>query len=490
MRESGLLLHISSLPSPGGIGTFGRAAYAFVDFLKRSGVGIWQMLPLGPTGYGDSPYQSFSTFAGNPYFIDLEQLCADGLLAAAEIAFSDPEPCRVDYGRLYETRYPLLRQAFSRADAALLQRVDGFASARPWVDDYALFMALKAEFGGKPWTEWPMALRRREPGAMADCRARLAPEIAFQRFMQYLFDAHWSRLRAYAAAQGVRLMGDLPIYVSMDSADVWSAPEAFQLDSDYRPTAVAGVPPDYFSADGQLWGNPLYDWDAMARSGYRWWIERMRAAAEKFDIVRLDHFIGFANYYAVPADSDTARVGEWRIGPGMPLFDAIRSALPQLRLVAEDLGVVSDRVLALKAEAGFPGMKVLDFAFGSGADNWHLPHNATRACVLYTGTHDNEPIRGWWASAPEHERAYAAAYLGLAGEADLCESMIRLAYASVADTVIVPMQDYLELGTEGRMNRPSTLGGNWAWRMPEDAASDALSARIAHFNRTFGRWNG
>lgn len=487
MRRSGLLLHISSLPSPGGIGTLGKAAYDFVDFLKASGTAIWQMLPVNPTSYGDSPYQSFSTFAGNPYFIDLPTLETDGLLEPSDYLPLVRDDLSVDYEYLYRTRPVILHRAFTKGGNALQSDIDAFSRQNPWLDDYALFLALKDHFNGLPWTEWDEDIRLRKPEAVAGWRSQLFEEIRYHRFVQFLFFRQWEALRDYAHRQGILLMGDLPIYVALDSSDVWTSPDAFLLGEDKRPAEVAGVPPDYFSEFGQLWGNPLYNWDAMKRDGFSWWIARLGATAKLFDMVRLDHFIGFANYYAIPAFSPDARVGEWRLGPGIALFEKIRQKLPQLTIIAEDLGVVSPRVQALLKKTGFPGMKVLDFAFGSDRDNWNLPHNLKQNCVLYTGTHDNDPILGWWEGAGEEERAFTLEYLGLDDDSTLCDTMIRAAFLSVADTVIVPMQDYLELGREARMNCPGTLGGNWQWRMRDGAANAGLAERILSLNESADR---
>lgn len=403
-RSSGILMHISSLPSPYGIGTLGREAYAFVDFLAEAGQRYWQLLPLGPTGVFDSPYQSFSTYAGNPYFIDLDLLRDEGLLEENDYCTLDfgTDADRADFGKLYRNRYPVLRRAYARyrerdgweeALSALMQR-------EPWLPDYALFMALKSHFGGLAWTHWPdEAIRTRRPEALVRYRALLREEIGFHAFVQGCFFRQWEALRAYVAKRGVRLIGDLPIYVPLDSADVWTEPAQFQLDETLAPVAVAGVPPDSFSATGQLWGNPLYDWDAMESDGFSWWIDRVRAAGRLYDVVRIDHFRGLASYWSVPADASTAECGEWRKGPGMKLVGTLQREVGDVRLIAEDLGFLTEDVIRLREEAGLPGMKIVQFAFDSREKSDYLPHNYKRNCICYTGTHDNTTARGWFSDA-------------------------------------------------------------------------------------------
>lgn len=489
-RGSGVLLHISSLPSPHGIGTLGKAAYAFVDFLKAAGFGIWQVLPIGPTGFGDSPYQSVSTFAGNPYFIDLDLLVRDGLLRAREVAglARGGDGMRVDYGRVYKTRQRILRKAYKRAYRRMAGSVEAFARDNPWLPDYALFSALKDRFGGRAWSEWPdEAARMRRPGAAARYEALLGADIRFHQFVQYLFFTQWNALKAYASDNGILIFGDMPIYVAMDSADTWATPEAFLLDAERRPVCVAGVPPDYFSEDGQLWGNPLYDWEWHKKEGYGWWTRRMRAMLALFDLVRIDHFIGFANYYAVPAGAKTARDGEWRSGSGIGLFQQLARALPALPIVAEDLGAAMLKVQKLRRECGFAGMKVLGFAFASDETNPHLPHNVSADTVLYTGTHDNDTTLGWWQKAGEGERRFAADYLGLGEDGGICRALIKAAYNSAADMVIIPMQDFLELGSEARMNTPGTVGGNWQWRVLPGQLGGALADELRSLNEAYGR---
>ena len=491
MGKSGVLMHISSLPSPYGIGTMGRSAYAFADFVADSEMSVWQVLPVGPTGYGDSPYQAFSTFAGNPNLVDLGLLLEEEILAEEDLAGLDfgSDPTRVDYGRVITAHDTALRRAFARAGERLAEEVNAFAEKNPWLADYALFMALKAHFGGASWQEWPdEAIRLRQPEAMAHYSALLAGEIEYIRFVQYLFFKQWNALKKYANGRGVKLLGDMPIYVAPDSSDLWANPELFLVDAARRPAVVAGVPPDYFSREGQLWGNPLYDWDAMERENYAWWIERLRAMCSMFDMLRIDHFIGFARYYAIPADAPNALSGEYRPGPGMKLFRAVRAALGELPLVAEDLGVITPEVEALLKEAGFPGMRVLQFAYGGDDTNMHLPENVGANMVLYTGTHDNDTAVGWWASAGAEEKAFARHKLGMRpDENDIADALIRAAYGSAALLCIIPMQDYLGLGTEARMNVPATLGGNWCWRMLPGAADAALATRIARLNEQYRR---
>lgn len=491
MGKSGVLLHISSLPSPYGIGAMGRAAYAFADFVADSGMSVWQVLPVGPTGYGDSPYQAFSTFAGNPNLIDLELLVQEGILAQedlAGLAFGS-DPASVEYGRIVVSHDTALRRAFARAGGRLAEEVEAFAQGAPWLADYALFMAVKAHFGGVSFQEWPdEAIRLREPAAMAHYGALLAEEIQYIRFAQYLFFKQWRALKAYANARGVKLLGDMPIYVAPDSSDLWANPELFLMDEARRPSFVAGVPPDYFSAEGQLWGNPIYDWEAMEREGYTWWIARLRAMCGMFDMLRIDHFIGFARYYAIPAGAANALSGEYRPGPGMKLFRAVRAALGELPLVAEDLGVITPEVEALLKEAGFPGMRVLQFAYDSDERNMHLPENIGANTVLYTGTHDNATTVEWWAGAGAAEKAFVRRKLGMHQEDDdIAGALIRAAYGSTALLCIIPMQDYLRLGAGARMNEPSTLGGNWRWRMLPGAADAALMTRILCLNKQYRR---
>jgi len=453
-----------------------------VDFLVRGGQSCWQILPVGPTSYGDSPYQSFSSFAGNPYFIDLDLLAEQGLLKPEEyrgLHWGDG-PRAVDYLALYENRFTVLRLACSRlrpADLTRLARECGDLS--DWLEDYALFMALKQSHGGRPWLEWPEGERLRKPEALAEARENLAGEIEFWKRIQLLFFSQWRSLKEYANSRGISIIGDLPIYVSIDSADVWASPEQFQLDGEGRPTEVAGCPPDGFSADGQLWGNPLFDWDAMRAGGYRWWIRRIAAQFRLFDTLRIDHFRGFDEYYAIPAGDSTARNGRWRPGPGIGFFRAVEAALGPRDIIAEDLGFLTPSVRKLLEETGYPGMKVLEFAFDSrDTGGGYLPHCYTPHCVAYTGTHDNDTILGWLATAPAEDAALARAYLRLSEQEGCHWGMMRSAWASVADLAVMQLQDLLGLGSEGRMNTPSTLGGNWRWRALPGEFSPELAARL------------
>ncbi len=492
MRSSGILMHLTSLPSPYGIGTMGACARQFVDFLRAAGQSLWQILPLGPTGYGDSPYQSFSTFAGNPYLIDLDELAAGGLLSPSDYNGLDwgDDPGRVDYGKLYQTRYPVLRKACKALLAGPAGDYRAFCERNAfWLEDYALFMAVKGACEGKPWTNWDPAVRDRDRAALRLLRENLAADLDFWRGTQYLFFRQWSALKRYANRQGVRIIGDLPIYVSADSADVWAHPEQFRLDGDRKPVEVAGCPPDGFSATGQLWGNPLFDWDFMERDGFAWWVHRVAWQFELCDVLRMDHFRGFEAYYAIPYGESTAKNGRWRPGPGIKLFRTLEQALGKKDIIAEDLGFLTPAVHRLREEAGFPGMKVLEFAFDSrdGEGPAYLPHNYPPDCVAYVGTHDNEPVMGWLATARPEDAAYARSYLHLdEGEGENW-GMMEAVWASAAGWTVVQMQDVLGLGSEGRMNTPSTLGGNWAWRAPEGFDSPKLAARLRRQMERYGR---
>ena len=474
-------MHISSLPGPYGIGTMGDNAYRFVDFLQRAGQTWWQILPIGPTSYGDSPYQSFSSVAGNPYFIDLPQLERDGLLERDEyerLPWCESE-LSVDYGQLYQLRYEVLHHAYRRFAQNPPEDYRRFCEENGhWLPDYALFMALKDAHGGRPWNEWEQPLKTREPGAIAAAREQYAGEIGFQMMLQYLFTRQWRALKGYANERGIRIIGDIPIYVPRDSADVWSAPEQFLLDENYEPIDVAGCPPDGFSADGQLWGNPLYRWDAMKADGYRWWIDRFRASAALYDIIRIDHFRGFEGYYAIPGGAATARDGVWRQGPGIELFHAVRAALGDLPIIAEDLGFLTEGVHRLREECGFPGMKVLQFAF-TGEDSVDLPHNYPRNCVAYPGTHDNNTLAGWFGEelTPEY-RQQAREYFALNKAEGELRGMLRGVMASTAALAIIPMADWLEEPSASRMNTPGVAQGNWQWRVDEKRLTPALAREI------------
>lgn len=489
MRRSGILMHISSLPGPGGIGSLGKEAYAFADFLKASGMAVWQVLPLGPTGYGESPYQSSSVFAGNPMLISCAALREAGLVTyddGEEFTADDPE--RVDYPAVRESKEKLLRRCFAQSEGKLQKELAAFRRENPWVEDFALFTALKARYGGVMWTKWPdREVRRRQPAALERCRRELDGEIRYHLFCQYLFFRQWFALKRYCNGLGIRLFGDMPIYVAEDSADTWTHPEAFQLDGEGVPKRVAGVPPDFFSADGQLWGNPLYRWFSLRLHGYGWWVERMAAMAKMYDIVRIDHFIGFANYYSVPQGAPNARTGKWIIGPGKSLFRTLERKIPGLNIVAEDLGCVNDRVRRLLTAVRYPGMRVLSFGFGGGEDNPHLPANYVTNSVVYTGTHDNDTVRGWIDTADDAALAQARQLLGFDKPEDGPAAFVRAVLASRADTAMIPMQDVLGLGGWARMNRPGTIGNNWLWRMAPGAATPELAQRLRRENEATNR---
>lgn len=490
-RSAGILLPISSLPSKYGIGCFDKAAYAFVDFLKDAGQTCWQILPLGQTSYGDSPYQSFSTFAGNPYFISLDALCDEQLLTKEECeATALPDTDCIDYSRLYETRYSLLRKAYNRMenDNAVLE----FTATQPWLEDYALFMALKDHFGGVSWDNWTEDIRLRKEEALKHWKERLAKEIGFYQFLQYQFFRQWNNLKAYANANGIRIIGDIPIYVAFDSADAWANPELFQLDEIGLPKAVAGCPPDGFAADGQLWGNPLYDWEYHKGTGFKWWIERLRQCFAMYDVVRIDHFRGFDEYYAIPYGDKTAKNGHWEQGPGMDLFHAVEAALGKREVIAEDLGFMTDSVRQLVKDSGFPNMKVLEFAFDSrdtGSRNDYLPHNYNENCVAYTGTHDNQTITAWFQTITDEERSMAREYLcdEFTPDKKLHKVFISLLMRSRAKLCIIPMQDWLGLDDKSRINVPSTVGTNWKWRLLPTDLSDTLKEEIFKTTQIYGR---
>lgn len=479
MRSGGILLPIFSLPSPHGIGTLGAEARRFVDFLADAGQRYWQILPVCPTSYGDSPYSSFSTFAGNPYFIDLDQLALDGLLTSLEIkaaGFAKNEG--VDYADLFAKRFPLLRKAFTRFEQQPPEDFADFCADNPWLEDYALFMVIKDDHAGASWLDWPEDLRRRWPEALERVRRDHARDLEFWRCVQYLFFRQWRELKRYANDRGVQIIGDLPIYVALDSVDVWAAPEQFQLDEALRPTEVAGCPPDGFTADGQLWGNPLYDWERMRQDGYGWWMERFRRHCEIYDVVRIDHFRGFEAYYAIPYGDATARNGRWREGPGLDFFRAVERHVGKPPIIAEDLGFLTDGVRQLLRDTGFPGMKVLEFAFDSREDSDYLPHNYTRQCVCYTGTHDNSTVLGWAQCANPDDVRYATEYLRATPKEGLNWAMMRGAWSSVADLAVVQMQDVLGLDDSARINTPSTVGENWRWRMDKKALTPQLAGRL------------
>lgn len=490
-RSAGILLPISSLPSKYGIGCFDKAAYAFVDFLKNAGQSYWQILPLGPTSYGDSPYQSFSTFAGNPYFISLDTLCEEQLLTHEECkAAALPDTNSIDYSRLYETRYSLLRKAYLRTKDG--NAIHEFAASQPWLEDYALFMALKDHFGGVSWDNWSEDIRLRKEDVLKHWKEILSAEIGFYQFLQYQFFRQWNKLKTYANANGIQIIGDIPIYVAFDSADVWANPNLFQLDEMGLPKAVAGCPPDGFAADGQLWGNPLYDWEYHKKTGYKWWIERLRQCFAMYDVVRIDHFRGFDEYYAIPYGDKTAKNGHWEQGPGMDLFHAVEAALGKREVIAEDLGFMTDSVRQLVRDSGFPNMKVLEFAFDSrdtGSRNDYLPHNYNENCVAYTGTHDNQTIAAWFQTITDEERNMAREYLSDAytPKEKLHRVFISLIMRSCSKLCIIPMQDWLGLDDRSRINTPSTVGINWKWRLLPTDLPDTLKEEIRKTTQIYGR---
>ena len=481
---------ISSLPSPHGIGTMGKAAYDFADFLHHAGQRYWQILPIGPTSYGDSPYQSFSTCAGNPYFIDLDLLEQDGLLTREEINAVDwgTDTGRVDYGFQYSVRFDLLYHAYLRGRDRDADALREFRDANPWVEEYALYMALKRSNSMQSWEHWPEEIRLRRPGAADTYATVLAEDTNFFIYLQFLFFRQWNRLRDYVHGLGIRIIGDLPIYVPYDSCDVWANPQLFQLDEGGLPTGVAGVPPDYFSEDGQLWGNPLYNWDAMRADGYRWWMQRIAAAGRLFDVIRIDHFRGLESYWSVPYGDVNARRGHWVKGPGQDFIDAVRRSFPELHLIAEDLGFLTPKVIELQRNSGYPGMKVLEFAFDPREPSNYLPHRYTTNCICYSGTHDNETLVQWLDGASPETVQYVQEYLGLRDRSECVKGILRAGMASVADVFIAQLQDYLELGAEARMNEPGTLSTkNWSWRVDASLLTDELADRIARMVKLYER---
>ncbi len=491
-RRCGILLPISSLPSKYGIGAFSKEAYEFVDFLAASGQKLWQVLPMGPTGYGDSPYQSFSTFAGNPYFIDLDTLVQEKLLLQEECEACDwgDDPEKVDYEKIYTSRFVVLKKAFERFDRSDEGYRNFYENHKEWVEEYALFMVLKNHFGGTSWQDWPKEIRNHEASAIDRCSHQYRDEMEFYIFQQYMFDKQWTDLRRYANEAGVHIIGDIPIYVSLDSVEVWSHPELFALDENRTPIAVAGCPPDAFSVDGQLWGNPLYDWAYHKKTGFEWWIGRMKVLFDRFDIVRIDHFRGFDEYYSIPYDAKTAAEGHWEKGIGIELFDAMKKVFGEhAAIIAEDLGYVTDSVKQLLADTGYPGMKLIEFAFDSREGGDYIPYNYTKNCVVYTGTHDNDTLQGWYKAISEEDREYAIEYLNNreTPAEEIHWDFIRLALSTVADTCVISAQDYLGLGSEARINTPSSIGGNWVWRMKKGACTRQLSQKILELSKIYGR---
>lgn len=490
MRTAGILLPISSLPSRYGIGSFSKEAYEFVDFLEAAGQTFWQILPLGPTGYGDSPYQSFSTFAGNPYYIDPEALVKEGLLTERQCESYDwgESEDYVDYEKIYASRFALLREAFANSKLAEEAAFLSFEKENAfWLEDYALYMAVKDANQGASWDVWERGLRLRDPETLALYRNKLADEILFYKFQQFLFARQWQKLKQYANQKGIQIIGDIPIYVAFDSADAWAHPELFQFDENCMPTGVAGCPPDAFSATGQLWGNPLYRWEYHKETGYEWWMQRIGYCYRLYDVVRIDHFRGFDEYYNIPYGDLTAEHGRWEKGPGYELFQTMKRKVGNKPVIAEDLGFLTPSVIKMVKRTGYPGMKILQFAFDSDESNVYLPHNYEKNTVVYTGTHDNDTTRGWYLSLKLKTRRFAKKYLNIRGNREVEWAFIRAAISSASDMAIIPMQDYLGLGSEGRINMPSTLGNNWKWRMQSGALCKELAERILDLCRIYDR---
>lgn len=492
MRRNGMLLPIASLPSPYGIGGFSKEAYEFIDLLEETGQKLWQILPLGPTSYGDSPYQSFSTFAGNPYFIDLDTLVEKGWLTKEACEASDygDNESYIDYGRIYDSRFVLLKQAFLNSDVLSDEKFTEFCKANQhWLPDYALYMALKNQNDGKSWIEWEEEIRLRKPEAVEYYKKELEEECNFYEFLQYEFHEQWTKVKEYAHEKGIQIVGDVPIYVAFDSADTWANPELFQLDEKNLPLGVAGCPPDAFSATGQLWGNPLYNWAYHKKTGYDWWLKRIAYCFDLYDIVRIDHFRGFDEYYSIPYGDETAVNGHWEKGPGMDLFNTVKEKLGELDIIAEDLGFLTESVFQLLKDSGYPGMKVLQFAFDPSEDSDYLTYKYQRNCVVYTGTHDNDTTAGWFEKLSDGDKNVALRYMNsfYTPKEEQHWDLIALAMRSTADTCIIPVQDFLGLGSEARINMPSTLGDNWKWRMTKGAFSEELKEKIRRMTKLYGR---
>lgn len=488
MRKSGILLHPTSLYGLEGIGTLGKSAYDFIDFLEKSKQKLWQIFPLGPTGYGDSPYQCFSAFAGNPYLIDLETLVKESYLNMSDLDVdfgSNLE--RIDYGKIYENKLPLLKKAFEKFDVSKQEFVDFNNKNSYWLENYAMFSALKNYFNGNSWLEWPSEFKNRDERAMNEIKVKLDKEIKYQKFLQYMFYKQWKNLKQYANSKGIEIIGDIPIFVSMDSSDAWSNPEIFLFDKEKKPVKVAGVPPDYFSETGQLWGNPLFDWNKLKERDYDWWIDRVKANLELYDIIRIDHFRGFESYWAINYGETTAINGKWEKGPGIDLFNKIKEKLGDINIIAEDLGILTDEVVKLKEEAGFPGMKILQFAFDKDPENDYLPHNYEKNSVVYTGTHDNDTTNSWYFKLSNEEKGEIRDYINVNDDSYIVYSLIRTALASVSDIAIIPMQDYLNLGEFARINTPGVASGNWQWRLKGNELSEELAKNIAHITTIYGR---
>lgn len=487
MRKSGILLHPTSLYGKEGIGTLGDSLYEFINFLSKSKQKLWQIFPLGPTGYGDSPYQCFSAFAGNPYLIDLETLAKEGYLSFEDINidFGDDVE-KINYGLIYERKLPILKKAYIN-----FKEDDDFIKFEKdnsyWLEDFSQFSAFKEYFGGISWLEWPKEYKNRDSKALETLNSKLENEIKYFKFLQYIFFKQWKNVKAYANSKGIEIIGDIPIFVSMDSADAWSNNEIFQFDKDRNPVKVAGVPPDYFSATGQLWGNPLFDWDKLKETAYKWWIDRVKANLSLYDIIRIDHFRGFESYWSINYGEETAINGKWEKGPGMDLFNAIRESLGDLNIIAEDLGTLTDDVVKLKNDTGFPGMRILQFAFSQDPENEYLPHNYDNNTVVYTGTHDNDTTNSWFSNLNDIEKQEVREYINVYDDNGIVYGLIRVALSSVADIAIIPMQDYLNLGGFARINTPGLAAGNWQWRLKNDGLSDELAKTISHLTEIYGR---
>ena len=485
-RGAGILLPLAALPSDYGIGSMGKNACEFIDFLKAAGQKYWQLLPLCPAGPGASPYSSVSSFAGNPWYIDPDKLAEDGIISAAELPEKRPAGF-IDYGFIAQSRETMLRRAFERSGHSCAQAVEKFRRDNPWLEGYALYMALKTRFDGKPWYQWPEDIKRREPAAVEYWHGELEEEIRYNSFVQYLFYSQWGPAKEYAGKNGVSIIGDVPIYAAMDSADLWLEPRFFRLDASLNPAETAGVPPDYYCEDGQLWGNPLYDWDAMRADGWGWWIRRMDGASRLFDVVRIDHFRAFASCWAVPAGEKTAKNGHWIKGPGMELLGTLINWFSGMKFIAEDLGILSPDVGELLKASGLPGMKVLEFAFSPEGDSVYLPHKYERNCVCYAGTHDNNTVLGWLEDISAPERAFAAKYMGVSEKEGWCRAMLRCGMESVADVFIAQMQDILEKPGECRTNTPGTAHGNWRWRLSEGECTPKLADTLREYTKMYGR---
>lgn len=485
-RSGGVLLHPTSLPGKYGIGDLGPSAYKFVDFLAETKQKLWQVLPLGPTGYGDSPYQCFSTFAGNPLLISLDNLLKEGLLSQEDLQIKEPfDDNKVDFGKIIDFKYSIYRKAFDKfADT---KEFKAFCSKHSlWLDDFSLFMSLKTLFGGRPWSEWDKEIKLREPTAISKYTNELAKDIRFCKFLQYYFFKQWDELKAYANKKEIKIIGDIPIYVAFDSSDAWAKPSAFYFDKQMNPVKVAGVPPDYFSKTGQLWGNPLYNWQALKKDGFKWWIERVKAVQELVDIIRIDHFRGFAGYWAVPFGSETAADGKWEVGPGADVFIAIKDALGDLPILAEDLGFLTPDVHKLRDKFGFPSMKILQFGFDSKEGSAYIPHLLERNNVVYTGTHDNDTIVGWFQKASPQDKQLVLDYANSDGH-EIAWDFIRFALGSVANIALIPLQDILSLDSDARMNTPSVASGNWQWRFKWEQITPQIKEKLKKFTEIYQR---